>query len=124
MTDPNVLFRFVNVLHVAQVCAAGSDAYQLQEALVAECRAKKTPFLAEMPLRLQVQCPVCKVTQGEVEMHFEDPNQLITSNDEISYWQSPVGHFVNIQRSVLHGIFAHGNDMPENLKALLANVRG
>lgn len=57
-------------------------------------------------------------------MHFEDPNQPITSNDKMSYWQDPVGRFVNIERSVLHGIFAHGNTMPDDLKALLANARG
>ena len=121
--DISALLYFTNLLEIAHLLAPGGQVYEKQEELIADCRRAKKPFFSAMPLRHRVECPTCRMQQGEVRMHFEDPRFPIQISSVEVHSSTPSGTYVDIDRSVLHGILVHGNSMPHELQVLFANVR-
>ena len=120
--DHIALLSFANLLDVANLCASGGQAYELQAQLATVCREAKRPFLATMPVRNRFKCPVCGVEQTQAELHFEDPRQPISGPATEWMWSKPIGRFVDIDLSKLHGILVHGDAPPDEFALLFANV--
>jgi hypothetical protein len=117
----HALFSFADLLGIARLCS-GNDAYDLQDALVQQCRSQGRPFLATMPVRHTFKCDVCGVERGEAELHFEDPRLPLDQPAEHGTWSIPpnVGRFVDIDLSQLHAVLAHARGAPAELESLFA----
>lgn len=70
-------------------------------------------------MRCRTQCPLCRTETGEAELHFEDPSQA----GPTSWCGQGAGRFVDIKRSALHAVMAHGEAAPPELLDLFASVR-
>jgi hypothetical protein len=119
-----VLLRFANLHEVASL---SSDTYKRQDELVDRCRAEGRSFLAMMPLRHMFRCSVCGLQEGEAVMHFERVSSgshgpvVLARNDPV--WPSSSAYFVEVMRSRLHSVVAHGETLPAELQEFFDGVR-
>lgn len=114
---------FANLLEIARRRAPDA-AYEKQRELVARYRAEGRAFLASMPVRHRFRCPQCGVETAEVEMHFEDPAQPLSSAASAGMWGQPAGRHFSTKFSLLHSMLEHSIEIPAALSELLRGVRG
>jgi hypothetical protein len=113
---------FANLLEISRLRAPGKS-YEMQEELVASCRAEGRPFLATMPLRHRFRCTLCGVEAGEAQLHFEDPTQQLADPIADSLWGRPAGRYFAASSSSLHSLLEHSSEVPAEFVELLNDVR-
>jgi hypothetical protein len=118
MIKEEALLSFADLLEVASVCAP-EGSYEMQMELVERCRSTRRAFVAKMPLRNLFRCDICGLQSGEVLMHFEDPKQPLQTEANSSIWETPVGHYVDMNKSELHRMLVHDADLSPAFQVLL-----